>query len=166
MCGTDSFVFSLLPQVSFFSFWGNYNIFSSTQNWAFVCTRPNIADIARATSPSWEEKLSSLVILGERGGGAGTLFVGETLKMFIVSISPQFFVLFQISNTHLEKTLACLNTFSYYYNCDFLYQLTIIGIRYLSRQTASWTLSSMLSRLFIVLIDHPCCSFKRKIKVF
>ena len=59
-----------------------------------MCTRPNIADIVGATSPSWEEKLSSLVILGERGGGAGTLFVGETLKMFIVSISPQFFVLF------------------------------------------------------------------------
>ena len=166
MCGTDSFVFSLLPQVSFFPFWGNYNIFSSTQNWAFVCTRPNIADIARATFPSWEEKLSSLVILGDRGGGAGTLFVGETLKMFIVSISPQFFVLFQISNTHLEKTLACMNTFSSCYNCDYLYQLTTIDIRYLSRQTASWTLLSMLSRLFIVLIDHPCCSFKRKIKVF
>ena len=59
-----------------------------------MCTRPNIADIAGATSPSWEEKLSSLVILGEGGGrGAGTLFVGETLKMFIVSISPQFFCL-------------------------------------------------------------------------
>ena len=59
-----------------------------------MCTRPNIADIAGATSPSWEEKLSSLVILGE---GGRTTFVGKTLKMFIVSISPQFFVLFYIA---------------------------------------------------------------------
>ena len=138
MCGTDSFVFSLLPQVSFSPF-GKTIIFLAQPKTELLCapTRPNIADIARATSPSWEEKLSSLVILGERGGGAGTLFVGETLKMFIVSISPQFFVLFQISNTHLEKTLACMNTFSSCYNCDYLYQLTTIDIRYLSRQTAS-----------------------------
>ena len=85
MCGTDSFVFSLLPQVSFSPF-GKTIIFLAQPKTELLCapTRPNIADIARATSPSWEEKLSSLVILGERGGGAGTLFVGETLKMFIV----------------------------------------------------------------------------------
>ena len=36
----------------------------------------------------------------------------------------------------------------------------------MSRQTASWTLSSMLSRLFIVLINHPSCSFYAKLKSF